>query len=61
MLPGYNVRGLTQSKETINKLNMVSETIKDMANTYEEKEEQNKSEIEIFTKNRQRFINRTIK
>lgn len=56
MLPGYNVRGLTQSKETINKLNMVSETIKDMANTYEEKEEQNKSEIEIFTKNRQRFI-----
>ena len=29
MLPEYNKRGLEQSKETINQLNMVSETIKD--------------------------------
>ena len=41
MLPEYNKRGLEQSKETINQLNMVSETIKDMANTYQEKPETN--------------------
>lgn len=51
MLPEYNKRGLEQSKETINQLNMVSETIKDMANTYQEKPEKNR-----YLKNRQAFI-----
>lgn len=51
MLPEYNKRGLEQSKETINQLNMVSETIKDMANTY-----QPKSETDRYFKNRQSFI-----
>ncbi len=51
MLPEYNKRGLEQSKETINQLNMVSETIKDMANTYQEKPETN-----MYFKNRQAFI-----
>ena len=51
MLPEYNKRGLEQSKETINQLNMVSETIKDMANTYQEKPETN-----MYFKNRQSFI-----
>ncbi len=57
LLPEYNSRGLSQSKETINKLNMVSETIRDMANTYkEEKTEKDKSNRDIFTKNRDKFI-----
>ena len=51
MLPEYNKRGLEQSKETINQLNMVSETIKDMADTYQEKNETNR-----YFKNRQAFI-----
>jgi len=51
MLPEYNKRGLEQSKETINQLNMVSETIKDMANTYKPKAETN-----LYFKNRQAFI-----
>lgn len=51
MLPEYNKRGLEQSKETINQLNMVSETIKDMANTY-----QPKAETDMYFKNRQSFI-----
>ena len=51
MLPEYNKRGLEQSEETINQLNMVSETIKDMANTYKPK-----SETNLYFKNRQAFI-----
>ena len=51
MLPEYNKRGLEQSKETINQLNMVSETIKDIANTYQEKNDTN-----MYFKNRQAFI-----
>lgn len=51
MLPEYNKRGLEQSKETINQLNMVSETIKDMADTYKPKVETN-----MYFKNRQSFI-----
>ena len=51
MLPDYNVRGLNQSKETIDKLNMVSETIKDMADTYNEDEN-----IDVIEKNKQKFI-----
>ena len=53
MLPELNKRCLNQSKETINQLNMVSETIKDMADTYEEK---NEKENDIYIKNRQAFI-----
>ncbi len=51
MLPDYNTRGLNQSKETIDKLNMVSETIKDMADTYNEDEK-----IDVIEKNKQKFI-----
>ena len=51
MLPEYNKRGLEQSKETIDQLNMVSETIKDIANTYQEKTDTN-----MYLKNRQAFI-----
>ena len=51
MLPEYNKRGLEQSKETIEQLNMVSETIKDIANTYQEKNDTN-----MYLKNRQAFI-----
>lgn len=51
MLPEFNKRGLEQSKETINQLNMVSETIKDMANTY-----QPKAETNLYFKNRKSFI-----
>lgn len=51
MLSEYNKKGLEQSKETINQLNMVSETIKDMANTYELKVETNR-----YFKNRELFI-----
>lgn len=51
MLPEYNKRGLGQSKETINQLNIVSETIKDMANAYQEK-----PETDMYFKNRQAFI-----
>jgi len=51
MLPEYNKRGLEQSEETINQLNMVSETIKDMANIY-----QPKTETNMYFKNRQAFI-----
>lgn len=51
MLSEYNKKGLEQSKETINQLNMVSETIKDMANTYETKVETSR-----YFKNRELFI-----
>lgn len=51
MLPEYNKRGLEQSKETIEQLNMVSETIKDIANTYQEKNDTN-----MYLKNRRAFI-----
>lgn len=53
MLPEYTSRGLNQSKETINRLNTVSETIKDMADAYKEED---KTEKEILAQNRQRFI-----
>ena len=51
MLPEFNKRGLEQNKETINQLNMVSETIKDIADTYHEK-----SETDMYFKNRKSFI-----
>ena len=51
MLPEYNRRGIEQSKETIDQLNMVSETIKDIASTYQERNDTN-----MYFKNRQAFI-----
>ena len=58
MLPEFdNSRKLNQSKETINQLNMVSETIKDMADTYEETTNETNNTIkEIYDKNRKAFI-----
>ena len=50
LLPEYNSRGLTQSEETINRLNVVSETIKDMADAYKEKNKEEK-----IAKNRKKF------
>ena len=56
MLPDLNSgRTLNQSKEAINQLNMVSETIKDMADTYEETEQEETSK-ELHDKNKQAFI-----
>lgn len=55
-LPEFNNRRLNQSKETINQLNMVSETIKDMAQTYQEKVEKGKTNQEMRTKNKQAFV-----
>ena len=51
MLPEFHKRGLEQNKETINQLNMVSETIKDIADTYHEK-----NETDMYFKNRQLFM-----
>ena len=56
MLPEVSGKRLNQSKETINQLNMVSETIKEMADTYEESVNKKKSDSEIYIKNRQAFI-----
>ena len=53
--PEFNNRRLTQSKETINQLNVVSETIKDMAETYNEEVEENQKQ-EIQEKNKKTFI-----
>lgn len=52
ILPEYNSIGLNQSKEAVDKLNMVSETIKDMAATYEN----TTTNEDIYGKNKQRFI-----
>jgi len=51
MLPEFSKRGLEQNEEAINQLNMVSETIKDMANTY-----QPKSDTNMYFNNRKSFI-----
>jgi stage II sporulation protein E len=48
MLPEFSKRGLEQNEEAINQLNMVSETIKDIANTYK-----TKSDTDMYFKNRQ--------
>ncbi|MCI8273133.1 MAG: SpoIIE family protein phosphatase [Clostridia bacterium] len=56
MLPEVSGKRLGQSKEAINQLNMVSETIKDMADTYQENVGTNKTDSEIYLKNRQAFI-----
>lgn len=52
--PEYRNNRLTQSTEAINQLNMVSETIKDMADTY--KTVVNKTSQEMLEKNKQTFI-----
>ena len=54
-LPEFNNRRLTQSKETINQLNVVSETIKDMAETYNEEVKENQKQ-EMQEKNKKTFI-----
>ena len=56
MLPEYNKRALDKSSETINQLNMVSETIKDMAETYSETAEKNNTLKDYVEKNKQEFI-----
>ena len=56
MLPEYNKRALDKSSETINQLNMVSETIKDMAETYSETSEKNNTLKDYVEKNKQEFI-----
>ena len=53
--PEFNNRRLTQSKETINQLNVVSETIKDMAETYNEEVKENQK-LEMQEKNKKTFI-----
>ena len=49
-------RRLNKSKETINKLNSVSETLKDMANTYKKAAATTINEQDIREKNKQKFI-----
>ena len=53
--PEFNNRRLTQSKETINQLNVVSETIKDMAETYNDEDQEDKKQ-EMKEKNKKTFI-----
>ena len=53
--PEFNNRRLTQSKETINQLNVVSETIKDMAETYNDEDQEDKKQ-EMKEKNKKTFV-----
>lgn len=53
--PEFNNRRLTQSKEAINQLNVVSETIKDMAETYNDEGQENQKQ-EMQEKNKKTFI-----
>ena len=56
LLPIVGNRRLNKSKETINKLNSVSETLKDMANTYKKADATTINEEDIREKNKQKFI-----
>ena len=56
LLPIAGNRRLNKSKETINKLNSVSETLKDMANTYKKAAATTINEQDIREKNKQKFI-----
>ena len=56
LLPIVGNRRLNKSKETINKLNSVSETLKDMANTYKKAAATTINEQDIREKNKQKFI-----
>lgn len=56
LLPEYNKRALDTSNETITQLNMVSETIKDIAETYTENEENGNTLLDFVQKNKQEFI-----
>ena len=56
MLPEYNKRALDTSNETITQLNMVSETIKDIAETYTESKEKDHTLLDFVEKNKQEFI-----
>ena len=55
-LPDGVIRGLNQSKDTINKLNVVSKTVKEMANTYKDAAVTEITEEDIREKNKQKFI-----
>ena len=56
-LPITRERSLTREKETVEKLNNVSETIKEMANTYSKENENSEIELEEKEENKQIFIN----
>ena len=56
-LPITRERSLTREKETVEKLNNVSETIKEMANTYSKENENSELELEEKEENKQIFIN----
>ena len=56
LLPIVGNRRLNKSKETINKLNSVSETLKDMASTYKKAAATTINEEDIKEKNKQKFI-----
>lgn len=55
-LPDGVIRGLNQSKDTINKLNVVSKTVKEMADTYKNAAVTDITEEDIREKNKQKFI-----
>ena len=55
-LPDGVIRGLNQSKDTINKLNVVSKTVKEMADTYKNAAVTEITEEDIREKNKQKFI-----
>lgn len=56
LLPISRERSLTKEKETVEKLNNVSETIKEMANTYSKENENSEIELEEKEENKQIFI-----
>lgn len=56
LLPISRERSLTKEKETVEKLNNVSETIKEMANTYSKEKENSEIELEEKEENKQIFI-----
>lgn len=56
LLPISRERSLTKEKETVEKLNNVSETIKEMANTYSKENEKSEIELEEKEENKQIFI-----
>lgn len=56
ILPEYNKRALDTNKEAISQLNVVSETIKDIAETYTDKKEKDSTLVDFVEKNKKEFI-----
>ena len=56
MLPEYSKRALDTNNEAITQLNMVSETIKDIAETYSETKEKDNTILDFIEKNKKEFI-----